>query len=156
MTTTPGWYPDPAGGSGQRYFDGTQWTDQFAAAPPAEPSPQRKGVSVAAKITIAIAAAFAVVVVIGIVIGRGDDPAKPPPLTPDQQFNASIADIPMHGDEPWVVARSACMAFDRAPDTSVDEARRTLALQKGWTLKQAGKFLDAATTRYCPHYRFGS
>lgn len=23
----PGWYPDPSGGSGQRYWDGQQWTD---------------------------------------------------------------------------------------------------------------------------------
>ncbi|MGH9277895.1 MAG: DUF2510 domain-containing protein, partial [Acidimicrobiales bacterium] len=22
-----GWYPDPSGGSGQRYWDGTRWTD---------------------------------------------------------------------------------------------------------------------------------
>jgi hypothetical protein len=25
--TTPGWYPDPSGASGQRYFDGVQWTE---------------------------------------------------------------------------------------------------------------------------------
>jgi Protein of unknown function (DUF2510) len=25
MTPQPGWYPDPAGGSGQRYWDGNQW-----------------------------------------------------------------------------------------------------------------------------------
>ena len=25
---TPGWYPDPMGGAGQRYYDGTNWTDQ--------------------------------------------------------------------------------------------------------------------------------
>jgi uncharacterized RDD family membrane protein YckC len=31
-TTPPGWYPDPQGGGGQRYWDGQQWTDQ--AAPP--------------------------------------------------------------------------------------------------------------------------
>ena len=31
----PGWYPDPSGGPGQRYFDGHQWT---VAAPPAPPS----------------------------------------------------------------------------------------------------------------------
>ncbi|WP_205635020.1 DUF2510 domain-containing protein [Mycolicibacterium elephantis] len=27
MTTPAGWYPDPSGGPGQRYFDGTQWTE---------------------------------------------------------------------------------------------------------------------------------
>ena len=25
-TTPPGWYPDPSGQPGQRYFDGLRWT----------------------------------------------------------------------------------------------------------------------------------
>lgn len=34
--TEPGWYPDPSGAPGQRYFDGSQWTDQRStgATPP--------------------------------------------------------------------------------------------------------------------------
>jgi uncharacterized membrane protein len=32
----PGWYPDPSGGPGQRYFDGHQWT---VGAPPNTISP---------------------------------------------------------------------------------------------------------------------
>jgi hypothetical protein len=36
VTTPAGWYPDPDGSGGQRYFDGQSWTDQRApAAPPA-------------------------------------------------------------------------------------------------------------------------
>ncbi|WP_229742820.1 DUF2510 domain-containing protein [Gordonia jinhuaensis] len=27
--TPAGWYPDPSGAPGQRYFDGTQWTEHF-------------------------------------------------------------------------------------------------------------------------------
>lgn len=27
MTVQPGWYPDPSGGSGRRYWDGAQWTE---------------------------------------------------------------------------------------------------------------------------------
>jgi len=38
--SAPGWYPDP-GGQGQRYFDGTNWTDQRAPAPPAPPQKSR-------------------------------------------------------------------------------------------------------------------
>lgn len=36
--TPPGWYPDPSGAPGQRYFDGKDWTEHRAAAqPPAAP-----------------------------------------------------------------------------------------------------------------------
>ena len=34
--SAPGWYPDPAGQGGQRYFNGTEWT-QFRQAPGAPP-----------------------------------------------------------------------------------------------------------------------
>ncbi len=40
MTTTgpgPGWFPDPDGSGGQRYFDGTAWTEH--RAPPPTPYP---------------------------------------------------------------------------------------------------------------------
>lgn len=30
--TQPGWYPDPAGTGGQRYYDGHQWTSNVGAA----------------------------------------------------------------------------------------------------------------------------
>ncbi len=34
MTVSPtppsGWYPDPSGAPGQRYWDGTAWTEHFA------------------------------------------------------------------------------------------------------------------------------
>jgi TM2 domain-containing membrane protein YozV len=36
--TPAGWYPDPSGAPGQRYFDGDVWTDNRAPAPPAEVS----------------------------------------------------------------------------------------------------------------------
>jgi hypothetical protein len=35
-TPAPGWYPDPSGTPGQRYFDDINWTDQ-RSAPPALP-----------------------------------------------------------------------------------------------------------------------
>ena len=41
MTTPPsvppGWYPDPSGQPGQRYYDGKQWTKHFQPTAPAPP-----------------------------------------------------------------------------------------------------------------------
>lgn len=34
MGALPGWYPDPSGTPGQRYFDGTSWTEHRTAASP--------------------------------------------------------------------------------------------------------------------------
>jgi hypothetical protein len=47
MTTPAGWYPDPSGNGGQRYFDGVQWgpTAPTAPAPHASPAPKNpKGI----------------------------------------------------------------------------------------------------------------
>lgn len=39
MTTPAGWYPDPSGQLGQRYFDGQRWTQHFTPHAPAAPAP---------------------------------------------------------------------------------------------------------------------
>jgi hypothetical protein len=38
----PGWYPDPGGGPGQRYWDGQQW-QAFPPVPAASPAPYGDG-----------------------------------------------------------------------------------------------------------------
>ena len=38
----PGWYPDPSGALGQRYFDGTDWTEDHAAPPPSQKKSRNK------------------------------------------------------------------------------------------------------------------
>jgi hypothetical protein len=63
MTDTPspppaGWYPDPSGAQGQRYWDGTAWTEPPPATAQQQPSPegfargaqQRNGLGIAALI----------------------------------------------------------------------------------------------------------
>ncbi|SKS10692.1 Protein of uncharacterised function (DUF2510) [Mycobacteroides abscessus subsp. bolletii] len=40
QSAAPGWYPDPSGAPGQRYFDGTNWT---VTAPPPPPAPPLQG-----------------------------------------------------------------------------------------------------------------
>jgi hypothetical protein len=37
VTTPAGWYPDPDGSGGQRYWDGSTWTEHRSPATPAEP-----------------------------------------------------------------------------------------------------------------------
>lgn len=48
MTISPGWYPDPLGGQGARYWDGTQWDgaippepQEFPESPPPAEKPRR-------------------------------------------------------------------------------------------------------------------
>ena len=73
MTNTPpGWYPDPSGMSGQRYFDGTDWTEHRAAGQPVLPQPKKskKGI-----ILGSVGAVLALFLIIGIV--NGGDEKKP-------------------------------------------------------------------------------
>lgn len=71
MTTPAGWYPDPDGSGGQRYFDGQSWTDHRAPAavkaPPldaatqATPQSGRNG-----KVIAGVIAAVVVLVIVGV------------------------------------------------------------------------------------------
>lgn len=64
----PGWYPDPAGvGHGlQRYFDGSNWTSDWAfSTDPPKKAPKER---VAGKAALALAAIFALVLL--IIVGK--------------------------------------------------------------------------------------
>jgi hypothetical protein len=37
--TPPGWYPDPSGSGGQRYWDGSQWTEHYSSGTAPAPAP---------------------------------------------------------------------------------------------------------------------
>lgn len=53
--TPPGWYPDPQGGPNLRWFNGTQWTDQYQAQAPTQQfatPPPPAGVSSERRFTI--------------------------------------------------------------------------------------------------------
>lgn len=38
--TPPGWYPDPVTGSGERYWDGIEWSREFTRPGPGQQQPQ--------------------------------------------------------------------------------------------------------------------
>lgn len=71
MTTPAGWYPDPSGASGQRYFDGAEWTDHHTppaaaapatlSAPPPAPAPAKRNniIGIIALVTSIIGLVFA-------------------------------------------------------------------------------------------------
>lgn len=73
MTTTAGWYPDPDGSGGQRYFDGQSWTDHRAPAAAVEAPPLDAATPAAprssgpnGKVIVAVIAAVVVLVGVGV------------------------------------------------------------------------------------------
>jgi len=62
-TPPPGWYPDPSGGPGQRYWDGSKWTDVNVPStpPPIGPPIARRSASPLKVLLIIGAVMFALV-----------------------------------------------------------------------------------------------
>jgi hypothetical protein len=86
-----GWYPDPGGSSGERYWNGTGWTTQCRHAQAAHATPQW---------VLAVASALGVLaVVIGVVIARviasNDNQQRSLPTKP-----ASVPALPPSADAP--------------------------------------------------------
>lgn len=64
-----GWYPDPDGAGGQRYFDGTQWTDRTPPPPPSVAATKNEKEEKATP-TIIAGYVFAVLIpLVGFIIG---------------------------------------------------------------------------------------
>ena len=77
----PGWYPDPSGAPGQRYFDGQQWTTH---APPA-PKKSRTGLWIGLSLLAAVVLCFggcAALIGIGL---SSEDPDTPSNAQPTAQ-----------------------------------------------------------------------
>lgn len=87
----PGWYPDPAGGGGHRYWDGLNWTEAappssapagFPAAGSVQPraavSPEKAGMSNGKKVALLVGGTVVAIGVIGSIGGGGEkDKEKP-------------------------------------------------------------------------------
>lgn len=82
--TSPGWYPDPLGGQGARYWDGSQWDgaiqpepQEFPETPPAKATSRRMWpmwVGLAATGIVAVGSA-------ALVLARAPSDTPPPPPT---------------------------------------------------------------------------
>lgn len=91
-----GWYPDPAGGQGQKYWDGEQWLDSAPAKP-------KKPLSRMAKIGIGIAVAFVALVIIGSLAPKppaDEQPAAAPTSSSTPEPTTSAPAEPTENPEP--------------------------------------------------------
>jgi hypothetical protein len=111
MTTPAGWYPNPSGSGGQRYFDGTRWTDHYAPAagavvPPPPPTPPQS-TSRATKIVLALCGVAVLAVVIALV-AVGSKAKDEDARLPNGRSSSAGATAPSDGGESSVApARTA-------------------------------------------------
>jgi hypothetical protein len=77
----PGWYPDPSGLPGQRYFDGIRWTD-FCTGPP--PQRQRRRISRKTLVAVIVGACAAIAVLLA--------PHDPGPPYDDASYHRGYSD----------------------------------------------------------------
>ncbi len=89
MTTPAGWYPDPSGQPGQRYFDGTNWTEHRAAGQPMVPPQSKKSKK---GIILGSIGALALFLLIGLASG-GADEKKSPTTTKASAPSSSVSTV---------------------------------------------------------------
>lgn len=158
--SAPGWYPDPQGGPGRRYWDGAQWTHHTQLPPqptPPVPEPPSKG-----NLPLWIALGVAVALIIGIVIylfaTSGSTPQTTPSPTPTA--SATAADptpepTPEVSDEPTTEPTpepTEEVTEDPIPDPSpeVTDPGTAVVLQPGDALEPLaceGSSTDAVSVR---------
>ncbi|TFV60284.1 DUF2510 domain-containing protein [Mycobacterium sp. PS03-16] len=121
---SPGWYPDPTGAPGRRFFDGQTWTDHRSAQPEPSPPPPAAHESHGYGKPLAIAAAVALlgVVLVALVVGRGGDDGPDRLAAPTRE---SVASTPTVLQEGWGA---------RPPTRAAIEAMREWAVASSGTL----------------------
>lgn len=116
----PGWYPDPSGQPGQRYWDGSAWHGTV----PAPPRRQRK--TVERKVLLAVGGSIAVVIAISVLGDNGDK--KPGTPTTTTAASASPA--------PSITKTSTPSAADLQRTAAALAARRDPASYKPLTARE--------------------
>lgn len=145
----PGWYPDPAGvGHGlQRYFDGSNWTSEWAF----NSEPQKKGVPGKAALALAVLTALVLLVIIGKnwsfdankdgQSGSSSSPATAEPPTPTE----AAPPTPTGPKKPDGVT------FDTAPGPSGDVVNARFAIRDNYTeslIKDGARLDTIAILKY--------
>ncbi len=85
----PGWYPDPTGGGGQKYWDGALWHDAIPTRPGVQTA-AKAGMSRNAKIGWGVAAVLVAGIAVGNVIATSDD-KKPSESAAAERPNSATA-----------------------------------------------------------------
>jgi WD40 repeat protein len=142
----PGWYRDPAGGRGLRYWDGGRWTD-LVAPPTTRPPRAKRGwlvAAIVAAITVAVVVAVTAAVIVAIVV-VGDDsrPSQTEVAAPggtrvrtiDVGHTGNVRSIVFSPDGKLVATASLTMV--RLWDPATAETVRTLPIELHWSLPLA-------------------
>lgn len=162
MTTPPGWYPDPAVPTVERWWDGTNWTahtrQATAASTVVSPAPPVRDGRSRAVVLGAVAVAVVAAVVAGVVVFAGGDQDDPPTAgptaatsTPTAPSSSATTDAPVEEE-------------DENPTQVVDQINGiTLPVVQGWekpeyhsgpapTVTTVGTYACyAAATKQCRH-----
>jgi len=89
-----GWYPDPSGGGGQRYWDGATWTEHnfnlTTPLPTSPPAPPKK--SVVGKAFKVIGWGFAGLLVLGVISRAAQTGVDSPESRQDRAMNVWVAE----------------------------------------------------------------
>jgi hypothetical protein len=114
MASAPGWYPDPDGKGGTRYFDGEKWTAHRAAPPPspyaptsvAADKPPVKGWTPARAVLVAVGGVIVVLLVVAVARGAEDD---------KKETNDRYSPSSSRSSSPTVVAPTSTFTSTNAP-----------------------------------------
>lgn len=107
----PGWYPDPAGTLRQRYFDGRNWTENYAPLPQGAgrpPAGRPGGWPTWATIVLVVGGVFLLIIIIGVAgsssdndsdtastsTSRAPSSAASPPAAPGTSTEAAVEPEP--------------------------------------------------------------
>lgn len=102
---SPGWYPDPAGGGGQRYWDGRQWA---ASGPPSRQSKPGNWKTLA--VVVAVGVGFPAVILAFLTVANNNRTATPTtPATETTTATATVTRQPSTSSAPPAPPPAATM-----------------------------------------------